>query len=107
MATETKPINLNPVLPSKSKEDALKHLDALLAHAMTFAGKPGYNPYIYEKEVIKPAREAIAKETKGAIETALALKQTDPTIDHTWIPFNRLDLTGIEVSPKPAKANTK
>lgn len=70
----------DPVVKPPSKADidkAVAHLDSESNKAMTFAGKPGYNPYLFLTDKVAPLKLALTsgKEvTSELVAQALAIR---------------------------------
>lgn len=76
MATETKPTTVvNPTPKVASKEDALKHLEAIKTKVFSYAGKSGFNPHIWWRK-----SGGAELEKSGNPEQLLAFKFEEPSV---------------------------
>jgi hypothetical protein len=61
---------------------AIKILTDIREHAMTFAGKPGMNPFLYINTHIRPLKTAYesGNRSEDLFNKIIALKKVDPKI---------------------------
>jgi len=57
------------------------HMRMLNEHALTYAGKPGYNPFLWEQKVLRPLQKEVQENpSQELFARIMAMEKTEPKI---------------------------